>query len=166
MGDLAGSSVSAGFMAGVRSKAAARLEPFMERAPELLRAAGVIYVGETPARAAGGLEYVHVACTQHLTCMHTGGRSPAGIDADGVLEGYTGVIVRDGYAGYSHLTDALHAWCGAHNLRDLYTVDPDGQVRARFMGGLLIHANAAAAYWRRRCAESEFRRRMRALWKA
>jgi hypothetical protein len=24
------------------------------------------------------------------------------------------VIVRDGYAGYTHLTDALHAWCAAH----------------------------------------------------
>jgi transposase len=60
--------------------------------------------------------------------MHTGGRSAAGIDAGGALGGYTGIIVRDGYAGYSHLTDALHAWCGARNLRDLrdlYTFDPD-----------------------------------------
>ena len=47
----------------------------------------------------------------------------------------------------SHLTDALHAWCGAHNLRDLrdlYTFDPGGQVWARSMADLLIHANAAA----------------------
>ena len=60
----------------------------------------------------------------------------------------TGTIVRDGYAGYSHLTDALHAWCGAHNLRDLrdlYIFDPDGQVWALVHGpDLLIHANAAA----------------------
>jgi hypothetical protein len=45
--------------------------------------------------------------------MHTGGRYAADIDAGGVLGGHTGIIVRDGYAGYSHLTDALHAWCGA-----------------------------------------------------
>jgi transposase len=79
--------------------------------------------------------------------MHTGGRSAADIDAGGVLDGYAGVIVRDGYAGYRHLTDALHAWCGAHNLRDLrdlYTFDPEGQVWARSMADLLIHANAAA----------------------
>ena len=79
--------------------------------------------------------------------MHTGGRSAADIDAGGILPGYAGTIVRDGYAGYSHLTDALHAWCGAHNLRDLrdlYTFDPDGQVWARSMADLLIHANAAA----------------------
>jgi transposase len=58
-----------------------------------------------------------------------------------------GFIVRDGYAGYRHLTGALHAWCGAHNLRDLrdlYIFDPDGQLWARSMADLLIPANAAA----------------------
>jgi transposase len=140
-------NVSAGFMAGVRGKAAARPEPFMAHLRALLRQAGVIYADETPARAAGGLEYVHVACTQYLTAMHTGGRSAADIDAGGILPGYAGNIVRDGYAGYHHLTDALHAWCGAHNLRDLrdlYTFDPGGQVWARSMADLLIHASAAA----------------------
>ena len=58
--------------------------------------------------------------------MHTGGRSAADIDAGGVLDGYAGIIVRDGYAGYSHLTDALHAWCGAHNLQG-----PAGPVHLR-----------------------------------
>ena len=116
---MTGLPVSAGWMAGVRHKAAGKLEPFMDHVRALLRQAGVLYAGETPARAAGGLEYVHVACTGYLTCMHTGGRSAADIDAGGVLDGYAGVIVRDGYAGYQHLTGALHAWCGAHNLRDL-----------------------------------------------
>jgi transposase len=46
-------------------------------------------------------------------------RSAEAIDAGGVLPGYQGVIVRDGYAGYRHLTSALHAWCGVHLLRDL-----------------------------------------------
>jgi transposase len=147
MRDMTGLPVSAGWMAGVRHKAAGKLEPFMDHVRGLLRQAGVLYADETPARAAGHLEYVHVACTGYLTAMHTGGRSAADIDAGGVLDGYGGVIVRDGYAGYSHLTDALHAWCGAHNLRDLrdlYTFDPDGQVWARSMADLLIHANAAA----------------------
>ncbi len=64
-----------------------------------------------------------------------------------MLDGYGGVIVRDGYAGYDHLTAALHAWYGAHNLRDLrdlYTFDPEGQVWARSMADLLITANAQA----------------------
>src|SRR6266516_4572792 len=148
MGDMTGLPVSAGWMAGVRHKAAGKCEPFMDHVRALLRQAGVIYADETPARAGGHLEYVHVACTGHLTAMYTGGRSAADIDAGGVLPGYAGTIVRDGYAGYSHLTDALHAWCGAHNrrdLRDLYTFDPDGQVWARSMADPLIHANATDA---------------------
>jgi len=90
---------------------------------------------------------VHVACTEFLTAMHTGDRSKEAIDAGQVLPGYTGTIVRDGYAGYQHLTDALHAWCGAHGLRDLaglHRFDPDGQLWARAMADLLIDANAAA----------------------
>jgi len=144
---MTGLPVSAGWMAGVRHKAAGRLEPFIGHVRALLRQTGVIYADETPARTAGHLQYVHVACTAYLTCMHTGGRSAADIDAGGILPGYAGTIVRDGYAGYSHLTDALHAWCGAHNLRDLrdlYTFDPDGQIWARSMADLLITANAQA----------------------
>ena len=79
--------------------------------------------------------------------MLTGDRTKEAIDAGGVLPGYTGTIVRDGYKGYEHLTSALHAWCGAHGLRDLaglYRFDPGGQVWARSMADLLIDANAQA----------------------
>jgi len=147
LASLTGVKVSAGFMAGVRGKAADRLGPFMERVRVLLREASVLYADETPARADGHLHYVHVACTEFLTAMHTGGRSAGDIDAGGILDGYAGTIVRDGYAGYTHLAEALHAWCGAHGLRDLrgvYEFDPDGQMWARSMADLLIHANAAA----------------------
>jgi transposase len=144
---LTGVSVSTGFMAGVRGKAAARLGPFMVRVRELLPAAPVLYADETPARVAGKLHYVHVACTEFLTAMHTGDRTREAIDAGQVLPGYAGTIVRDGYKGYEHLTGALHAWCGAHGLRDLaglYRFDPGGQLWARAMADLLIDANAAA----------------------
>jgi Transposase IS66 family len=87
--------------------------------PVLLKTAPAVHADETPARAAGGTRYVHLTCTRYLTCMHTGDRSAEAIHADGVLPGYTGVIVRDGYCGYGHLTEALHAWCGARLLRDL-----------------------------------------------
>jgi transposase len=147
---LAGITVSTGWMAGIRARAAALIEDsgFTERVRELLRAAPAIHADETPARAAGGARYVHVACTAYLTCMHTGGRSAEAIDAGQVLSGYTGVIVRDGYAGYGHLTDALHAWCGAHLLRDLkslYEFEPGKQEWASQMAILLIEARGAAA---------------------
>ena len=66
--------VSVGFMASVRPRAARALEAtFLPRVRELLRQVGVLHVDKTPGRAAGGLEYVHVAATPFLTAMHTGG---------------------------------------------------------------------------------------------
>ena len=147
---LAGIAVSTGWMAGIRRRAASLVEAsgFMDRVRELLKTAPAVHADETPARAAGGTRYVHLACTRYLTCLHTGDRSADAIDAGGVLPGYAGVIVRDGYAGYGHLTDALHAWCGVHLLRDLkglYDFEPSRQQWASQMAGLLIQARDAAS---------------------
>jgi transposase len=120
---------------------------FADRVRELLRDAPAVHADETPARAAGGLRYVHLACTAYLTLMHTGDRSAPAIDAGGVLPGYAGIIVRDGYSGYAHLTDALHAWCGAHllrDLKDLYDFEAREQDWAEKMAALLIEARDAA----------------------
>ena len=149
MSQLAGVKVSTGWMAGIRPKAAALVEGsgFMARVRDLLKAAPAVHADETPARAARGMQYVHLACTAYLTHMHTGDRSAGSIDAGGVLPGYTGVIVRDGYYAYGHLTDAVHAWCGAHllrDLKDLYEFEPQQQDWARHMAALLIEARDAA----------------------
>jgi len=147
---LAGVQVSTGWMAGIRGRAAALVEAcgFMEHIRALLKTAPALHADETPARAGGGTRYVHLACTRYLTCMHTGSRSADDIDAGGVLPGYAGVIVRDGYIGYEHLTSALHAWCAVHllrDLKDLYDFEPARQKWARQMAGLLIEARDAAA---------------------
>jgi transposase len=75
-------------MAGLRGKAAALVEAsgFMEHIQALLKTAPAVHADETPARAAGGTRYVHLAC--YLTCLHTGDRSAEAIDAGGVLPGY------------------------------------------------------------------------------
>jgi hypothetical protein len=60
-----------------------------------------------------------------------------------VLPGFDGTLVRDGYAAYQHLTDAAHAWCGAHLLRDLrgvHEADPAGQFWAEAMANTLLIA--------------------------
>ena len=53
----------------------------MDRVRELLKTAPAVHADETPARAAGGTRYVHLACTRYLTCMHTGDRSADAINA-------------------------------------------------------------------------------------
>jgi transposase len=120
----------------------------MDLVSGLLRQAEAVHADETPARAAGGMRYVHLACTKWLTHMHTGDRSADAVDAGGVLPGYQGVLVRDGYhQGYGHLTAALHAWCGAHllrDLKDLHEFEPREQGWAARMAGLLTEARDAA----------------------
>jgi transposase len=136
--------VSTGFLAGIRGRAARRLEKtFLAHMRALLAGAPVLHADETPGRAAGSLTYVHVACTEYLTLMHVGDRTKDTIDAGGVLTEFTGVLVR---AGYAHL-QAAHAWCGAHLLRDLRSIsdaDPDGQLWALAMATTLTDANRAA----------------------
>ena len=140
--------VSSGFLAGIRGRAARRLEKtFLGHVQTLLASAPVSHADETTGRTAGTLSYVHVACTEYLTLMHVGGRTKDDIDAGGVLPAFTGVLVRDGYAGYEHLTGAVHAWCGTHLLRDLRSIsdaDPDGQLWALAMADTLLQAHHAA----------------------
>ncbi len=149
-------SVSTGFLASIRGRAARRVEKkFLGHMQKLLAGAPLLHADETPGRAAGSLAYVHVACTEYLTLMHVGDRSAKTIDAGGVLGEFTGVLVRDGYAGYEHL-QAVHAWCGAHLLRDLRSIsdaDPDGQLWATAMANTLLVANRAAHQARERGAD-------------
>lgn len=149
--ELLGMRVSTGFAAGLRGRAAALIREggFRAAVKKLLTTAPVVHADESFARTAGGTVYVHVACTEHLTLMHTGDRSAATIDAGGVLAdlGADQVLVRDGYAGYAHLTDVAHAWCGAHLLRDLrgiHEADPAGQLWAQAMADTLLEAHRVA----------------------
>jgi transposase len=149
--ELLGMAVSTGFAAGLRARAAALITAggFSDAVRALLAAAPVVHADETFARAGGATAFVHVACTDHLTLMHTGDRSAATIDAGGVLTrlGAGQVLVRDGYSGYTHLSDVEHAWCGAHLLRDLrgiHEADPDRQLWAKAMADTLIEAHRLA----------------------
>jgi len=112
---LTGLHLATGFTARARRRAAKKLiATFLPHMKDLLVTAPMLHADETTGRAAGALAYVHVACTEYLTLLHVGGRSSTDIDNGGVLKDFTGVLVRDGYAGYDHLP-AIHAWCGAHD---------------------------------------------------
>ncbi len=89
---LAGIAVSTAWMAGIRGRAASLVEAsgFMDRVREVLKTAPAVHADETPARAAGGTRYVHLACTRYLTCMHTGDRSADAIDARRIARRFLG----------------------------------------------------------------------------
>lgn len=161
LGVLCGLSVAAGTVLAAVREAVDRLGPFVDRVKVLLRAAAVIGADETPAWVDGGWKYVHVACTDRLTLLHAGSRSKADIDAGGVLAGFTGVLVRDGYTGYQHIDTATHAECGAHLLRALkgvHDADPVGQEWAEAMANTLLIAKdmmAAAVTAGHTCLDEE-----------
>ena len=145
---LLGFAVSDGWVAGLRAQAAGLLtDRFLPQVRALIAAAPVAHADQTTARAAGALTYLHVACTAHLTVMHVGDRTRETIDAGGIWPAFTGVLVRDGYAGYDHLDQAVHAWCGIHLVRDLRAIhdgDPAGQSWAEAMVNTLLLANSTA----------------------
>lgn len=145
---LCGIRVAPGTVLAAVREAVERLGPFIDRVRVLLRAQQVIGADETPAWVDGGWKYVHVACTDMLTLLHAGSRSKADIDAGGVLSGFAGVLVRDGYAGYDHITTASHAECGAHLLRALkgvHEADPAAQEWAEAMANTLLLAKKMMA---------------------
>ena len=161
---LCGMRVAPGTVLAAVREAVDRLGPFVDRVRVLLRAQQVIGADETPAWVDGGWKYVHVACTDMLTLLHAGSRSKADIDAGGVLSGFAGVLVRDGYAGYDHITTAKHAECGAHLLRALkgvHEADPAAQQWAEAMANTLLIAKQmmaeAAAAGQRTLDEAQVR---------
>ena len=151
---LAGVDVSVGFMAGVRGRAARLLEQhFLPRVRELLQSVGVLHADETPARADGGLEYVHIAATEWLTAMHTGGRSQG---RHRQRRRSCPATRAPSCATATPATPTSPTPCtpgaAAHLLRDLaafHRADPDKQVWATAMADLLLdahhHAQAARA---------------------
>jgi transposase len=54
-----------------------------------------------------------------------GARGVAALDAIGILPGFTGVSVPDGWTSYRHYTACRHALCNAHHLRELTFVEEE-----------------------------------------
>ena len=121
--DLFGVAISAGTVSAWGSKAAAGLGGFCDRVRDLLRAAEVVGFDETSLRVDGANWWVHTATTPELTLLTVHERRGGqGSDAAGVLPEFTGVAVHDAWAPYDNYSQATHALCGAHILRELVAV--------------------------------------------
>ena len=100
---------------------------FADRVRELLRDAPAVHADETPARAAGGMRYVHLACTAlphaHAHRGPVRGRHRRRACSPRLRRASSSATAT---SGYSHLTGALHAWCGARLLQG-----PEGPLRLR-----------------------------------
>jgi transposase len=123
LAELFGTPVSDATVATMTTRAAARLDRFLEQVKDRITSSEVAGFDETGLRVAGALHWVHCARTGKytlITCHRKRGRT--GIDDAGVLARFRGVAVHDAWAPYGTYVDAAHQLCCAHALRELAAV--------------------------------------------
>jgi transposase len=162
LGDVLGASVAVGTLATVVVEGAAGLGGFAQAVCARLAQAPVAHLDETGARVAGRLHWVHSASTARLTwqSVHPK-RGRQAMDAAGVLPGFGGVAVHDGWSPYWGYA-AAHALCGAHLLRELEAVGEEPhQGWAAGMAELLCDAKLACD-WARQAGDAHVDEQARA----
>jgi transposase len=150
LGDLVGGQVGRGTLVAWVQQAAAVLAPVEEQIKAALRQAPVLRSDETGVRRGGQLARAHVASTSRLT--HYAIHSKRGNDATeaiGILPGFGGVSVHDGWASYQTYTACRHALCNVHHLRELtFLEEEEHQAWAKDLKELLLAMRAAADHAR------------------
>jgi transposase len=122
--DVFGAALSVGTLVNLVRQGAERLVEVEQEIKAALRHAPVLHHDETGLRVVGAegaqLEWTHVTCTPTLThyARHAA-RGAAALEAIGILPGYRGTSVHDGWTSYRHFQTGRHALCNAHHLREL-----------------------------------------------
>lgn len=139
LADTYGATVSTGVIVAMVQEGAGMLGEFLDQVRGLLRGSDVVHADETGLRVEALLAWVHAASTTDLTLYHLDRRrGTKAMDAMGVLEHLSGVLVHDGWVPYRHYDKVTHALCNAHHLRELEAAgETDGQGWANDMAGLL-----------------------------
>ena len=125
LADLFGVVVTAGTVVSWTRRIAKAVAATLDVVRARLRTAPVVHFDETGLRVAGKLHWMHSSSTgtDVLLTVHPR-RGTKGMDAAGVLPGFTGVAVHDAWAPYDTYKKATHALCNAHAVRELvYVVD-------------------------------------------
>jgi transposase len=128
LADLFGLRLGRGSLVSWIQQASRALAPLETQLKAALQQARVLHHDETGVRRGGQLAWAHVASTPRLThyAMHAK-RGREATDAIGILPGYTGVSVHDGWAPYRSYTTCRHALCNIHHLRELTFLEEEYQ---------------------------------------
>jgi transposase len=123
LAELFGVPVSSGTVAALTTRAAGKLDGFLEQAREQIAASDVAGFDETGFRVEGKLAWVHCARTGKYTLLMVHPRrGKQAMEAMGVLPSFAGVAIHDAWAPYDSYTGAGHQLCCAHALRELQAV--------------------------------------------
>ena len=143
--DLVGHRVAEATLMKAQRDCVAAIAPATAAIQAQLQAASVVGFDESGLRVAGKLRWLHVASTEDLTdyTVHAN-RGQAGMDAAGILPGFTGCGVHDHWKSYFTYTDCTHALCNAHHLRELKFIHEQyGQAWADTVATLLVEIKTA-----------------------
>lgn len=139
MGDLFGLPLSDATVLTASEEAAGRLAGTVSTIGQMLQTAPVAHADETGMRVAGSLNWMHVLTTATLTWVGVHlNRGKKAFDAFGILSGFLGTLVHDGWKPYRDLP-CTHSLCNAHHLRELtYVFEEMGQAWAKRLHDLLL----------------------------
>lgn len=117
---LTGLRPSEGTVVNMLRSAAKAAKVYTDTFPQKLNKIPVVHCDETGVNVNGKLQWVHVIGTSKMTYYALSEKrgSKAMLDID-FLPGYKGIVVHDFWMSYFKVTEAEHAMCGAHLLREL-----------------------------------------------
>ena len=113
--------VGEGTIVLANAQVAGQVEPVNEQAKQhLIETEETVHFDESGLRVAQKLYWVHSASTARVTCYHIDPkRGHDGIERAGILPQRTGVSLHDDWPAYYGYTEAAHAACNSHHLREL-----------------------------------------------
>ncbi len=119
--------ISTGAIQNMLDKAAAAAMKPVERIKDKVSGKDVVNFDETGLRAAGSLHWLHCACSGswRFYTVHKK-RGEEGMEAMGVLPGFTGIAVHDFWSSYKKFKHMLHAMCCQHLERELVFAEETG----------------------------------------
>jgi transposase len=143
--DLTGQRVAEATLMKAVEACAAAIAPATAAIQAQLQAVPVVRFDESGLRVQAQLQWLHVASTASLThyTVH-GQRGQAGMDAAGILPGFTGRAVHDHWKSYFTYPGCDHALCNAHHLRELKFIHAQyDQPWAQTLSHLLVEMKTA-----------------------
>lgn len=119
LSDLVGVAMSEGTLHRLIERSAEQLAPIEEVTKQALQLSSVLHQDETGLYVAGKRWWMHVSATTTLThyAVHPE-RGQAALHAIGILAGFVGISVHDGWKSYLQF-GCGHALCNVHHLREL-----------------------------------------------
>ena len=119
---LVGIDLSPGTLVTLGREAADQLVAPVAAIGQAVVRSAVAHADETGLRVAGTLHWLHVLCTTALTVYAVHAKRGAKALTDiGLLNDFRGILVHDHWRAYLS-TEADHAFCNAHHLRELIAI--------------------------------------------